>query len=257
MQKLQSLCFKDTEQKIQQLTIKTRIHTQKSLFDINTFLKDKNTTFISLGYNCFPRKFISSKVVGQETHYFDNIGAPMWAINEIVKNKFSLDLYNPTDIENIEIVKNKFVNTNKKYYLRFIHDLPTLESLYDKKIFNGFVEKYNRRSKRFLSILDEASNNNRQINFIRIEETKERIKYDAYDDNYKTSELDNIKEFKNIIESLWSKLNFKIIFLSYSTQTTIMDENIIVLHCEKQLLNYDTCDIDIYDIFLKNIDLFR
>ena len=83
----------------------------------------ENYDLISLGYNCFPKLFIK-KLINKETHLFDYVGSSTWIILKLLENNFDNFLnkkfyYYPNKTF---IPHNSSYNiTNKKYYLRFIH----------------------------------------------------------------------------------------------------------------------------------------
>ena len=116
---------------------------------INLLNKDK-FELISIGYNCFIKKFLNIELlIENKTNFFDYIGSSMWGINELFENDF-VDFTNEQNYENIQIEKNKKCNylTNTQYYLRFKHDLNINIKLYD-----DFYNKYIRRKKRLYDIL--------------------------------------------------------------------------------------------------------
>ena len=75
---------------------------------------------ISLGYNCFFKKFLKIKLkINKETNFFDNIGTSMWSINELLLNDFQ-DFFIPEYYKQLEIKNNSNPNflSNTKYYIR-------------------------------------------------------------------------------------------------------------------------------------------
>jgi len=206
----------------------------------------ENYKIVSLGYNCYVKKYVDEKFGKFETNFFDNIGISMWAINELFQNDFS-DLFNIEDYEKMEIISKYFVFTNKKYYLRFLHDLPDLSK------FNTFKESYERRIKRLDDIIK-----NQNILFIRVEEPqKNRIMYDIYKEKFKKSELDYIKDFSNIIKNKYPNTKFKIIYISdiYDIQL-FEDSNLLILNKnDKELWSWGNCCFKIKTIFEKNNEI--
>jgi hypothetical protein len=82
----------------------------------------KKYTCVSLGSNCFIKKYLST-ISNQETHFFDYIGAPMWAINEIVESDFVANMYDQKDYDILVTKRNDKLVVHKKYFLVFQHDL--------------------------------------------------------------------------------------------------------------------------------------
>jgi hypothetical protein len=240
-------------QKIKQVVVNKVINKveEKEVEPLKEILKKNYTKFISLGYNCFPKKFLKEKIEDRETDYFDYVGTSMWTINELIKNNFyegTNQLYNKDDYTNLIIkVNNKKivrkVVTNKKYYLRFLHDLEEKDLVEEEK-FKTFVEKYNRREKRFMEMLDTQNNNKGNILFIRLEELKSnRIIYREHKSIMKIKEIKQIKEFNKIIKSKWENLRYKIIYLSTSEKTRVLkDENIIILNTGRIIRDYEKSD---------------
>lgn len=208
----------------------------------------ENYKIISLGYNCFVKKYVDGKFGKFETNFFDNTGISMWAVNELFENDFS-DLFNIEDYEKMEIIPRYSVYTNKKYYLRCLHDLPDLSR------FNIYKESYERRIKR----LDDTIKN-KNILFIRVEEhQKNRIIYDFYKEKFAKSELDYNKEFSNIIKNKYPNTKFKIIYISdiYDMQL-FEDSNLLVLkNSDKQPWNWANSYSKINTIFEKNNEIIN
>jgi hypothetical protein len=183
--------------------------------------KNKYDKIISLGFNCFIKRFKQQELkISEETDLFDYIGTPMWGINLFIQNDFTgLDKKN--EYINMKINEKKTMITNKQYYFRFLHDL-TNENL--NNIFDEFVNKYTRRIERFKNIIINQKN----ILFIRIEEDQNRIKHKEYKDKYKRTEIDYLQEFCGLITAMNPDLHFKIIYISKSLQNNVMDKIIIL-----------------------------
>lgn len=202
------------------------------------------TTFISLGFNCKVKAFIDRKIVRRETHFFDYIGASMWAVNDLVRNKFwngTDELFNREDYCNLEITKGTFINTNRKYYLRFLHDIKNISDL-SGGFYSRFVDKMKRRAKRFIEFLDRSQ----RIVFIRLAESTNRIIYDEHKDKFKKTELEYVHEFAHILRKGWKHLDFQIILLSDEEETNIGKE-VAVINCRDKISDFFKCDSEIYD----------
>jgi hypothetical protein len=125
---------------------------------------------LSLGSNCNVKKYLDKIRPNNPTQFFDYIGTSMWGINELIANDFT-DMFNINDFESIKTnIKYGDIITNKKYYLRFLHDLKNI-NFNKPKILNynnnihickasNFIEcqhKYERRSERFIELLHSSN----------------------------------------------------------------------------------------------------
>lgn len=197
----------------------------------------ENYKIISLGYDCTIKM---TWCKNQETHFFDYIGSSMWSINELLQNNFE-DALNLDFFKNLKITDSFYCMTNKKYYLRFLHDFKfTTQIGHVKKmtikipdeIKKLFIEKYTRRINRFYDLL----NGNEQVLFIRKEEDLNRIKYPEYNEYIKYSEIYYIKECIKLLKKDYPNLNFKMIFLSFSQENRV-EENLLILKTNLQNLS--------------------
>jgi hypothetical protein len=208
----------------------------------------QNYKILSLGYNCCIKRFVDVLSKKDETNFFDYIGSSMWAINELFQNDFQ-DMFNITDYENMEVLPGHNVITHKKYYLRFLHDLKTLNN------FKKIKESYERRVIRFNNFLKDRN----KLLFIRLEEPKQtRIIYEEYKDKFQKSELEYLKDFTNIIKTKNPKLDFKIIFITETFETEYLkDFNILILKKDNSSTNWDTCISLFKKLFEENKDLIH
>ncbi len=245
----------------------------------------KNYKVISLGYNCFIKKYMNDNNIKQETNLYDYIGVSMWSINELLLNDFS-NLYDINDYKKYKIFTNDSYITiiNERYYLRFPHEFKNKENKklyyyssttnnnkYSYKLvgcrkidqndlmkrlkynFKDFCETLKRRITRFKTILSTE----KKILFMRLEEeTKERIIYDKFKDKFIKTELDNILEFSNIIKNQYPNLNFKIIYISKLHESSIID-NVIILKNNFDNLIWDNCTESFNKIFNDNKNLLN
>jgi hypothetical protein len=216
--------------------------------------------FISLGYNCFVKKFIDHKIRRKETLLFDNIGSSVQSILEIFESRFCEDnmdkLFDKNDYKYAEILENMNLVTNMKYYLRFQHDLDE-KSLSNEDKYKEFVEKYKRRLIRMRKLFDDTNNeakSNKTIIMIRLEEDPdvERIKYDnvVYGDEYKY-----LNELINIIKNKWENIDIKIIFLYRGNREYEQKNNIYPVKLESKI-TYHTSENVIHDT-LRNIEIIK
>lgn len=225
-----------------------------------TQLFENNNNLISLGYNCFFKKFLKSKLrFKKETNFFDNIGISMWSINELLSNDFE-DFFNPTHYKQIKIKNNENVGflSNTKYYVRFPHDLETVKfnKNYNGKYFNDFISMYSRRKTRLYELLI----NSRKVIFLRLEEdNNDRIIYPEYEEKMKTTEFDNLLVFTEIIKKKFPSLNFVTIFVSRTKETNIYtSSNIIVLNSGAYKVNdWKKSQDELENILLSNYDYIK
>ena len=213
--------------------------------------------FISLGYNCFFKKFIKNKLKhNKETNFFDYIGTSMWSINELLTNDFE-DFFNKSDYKNIPIKineNNDFI-TNTKYYIRFFHDLNTskFNGVNKEKYFKDFVSSYTRKKNRLYQLL----NDNNKILFLRLEEDNtNRINYPEYEDMAKIDEIENLIIFTKIIKNKFPNLNFTVLFISKKLKTNIDESNniIIINSGDYPLNNWKSSQDELENILLNNYE---
>ena len=191
------------------------------------------TKWISLGYSCSSRKYINSYCHRGETHFFDWIGAPMWAINELIQNNFDINFDSGECSYCVTLSNEKAIMTHRKYYLRMMHDFPregAIKNIAPKlpDITRNISEKYRRRSQRFMGLLKylESPDAEMQI-FLRLEEPHEnRIIPDEHLEKYNKPELEYIIDFARLLKQRGCK-KFKVIYIMCSTipvDITIPDE---------------------------------
>jgi hypothetical protein len=230
------------------------------------YLQKKNV-LVSLGYNCFIKKYLNNKNILQETQLFDNIGSPMWSINEFIRNDYKY-LFNINDYAYLKIYDNynEMMMTNKKYFFVFLHDFQNkiiIDKYTNKKInislnlkimYYLFKEKYERRISRFKLLLS----NNNSIVFFRLEESlKNKIYHNYYKNNlkYYKSEYNYLKEFSLLIKKKYKNLKFNIIFLNNSIINKFDSAyNILTINVNNINLSYDNCDYEINKIIESNKD---
>lgn len=208
----------------------------------------KNYKIYSLGYNCCVKRYIDIIAKKGATNLFDYIGSSMWSINKLLENDFQ-DLFDINMYKNMEIIANCNIITNEKYYFRFLHDLKTMDN------FKKFKESYERRIIRF----KEELNNKNKILFIRLEEPKQdRIIYDQYKEYFQKNELEYLKDYSIIIKTKYPKLIFKIIFISETFETSILEEhNILILKKNNEVVNWDNCMLIFKQLFEENKEIIH
>jgi len=220
---------------------------------------------LSLGTNCNVKKYIDTIKPNNPTQFFDYIGTSMWAINELIENDFS-GVFNIDDFESMKTSTNYGdIVTNKKYYLRFLHDLKNIDN--DKlRVFkykdsisvckaSNFVEckeKYERRSKRFIDLLSGSN----KILFIRLEEdNRNRIMYDMYKEKLQKSELEYTFDLSNTLKRKYTNLDFMILVISFNHDNMYYAKsNVIVLKMIDIIDEYETAGTTIEKLFIFNKD---
>lgn len=223
-------------------------------------LKEKFDIFLSIGYNCFPKMYISKKLCNGPTNFFDYIGTSMWSINEILSNDFfigSNKLFNKSDYGKINIRANNAscILGNKKYFLRFVHDIHKPNDINNDNLFNNFVDKYERRAVRFMETLKSAQENKQSILFMRIEEKTIIPREYMEKSSGPGAELEKIKEFSSIVKSKFNGLKFFVIYLTTKYESKLYgDDNILVVSMKHQR---NTFDINISNAINSSHDLIK
>lgn len=209
---------------------------------MDNFIK-KFDNIISLGCNCAPKKFID-QYKKQEFLFFDYVGSSMWSINELINNNFN-DIFNINDYQEVELNQNFKCVINKKFYIRFLHDL-------EKNInnFSFFSEKYNRRKLRFLKLLNESKN----ILFIRLEDCIIKKYSDIYKDKYPYDEFYYMNQFIHIIKNKFPKLNFHVLY--FNSQFNKIVDNIIFIKINILDINWNNCNEIFNNAINDNISFF-
>ena len=220
-------------------------------------LKNKNIKIISLGSNCYNKIYLNKIGIKRETNYFDYIGTSMWAINELfIMNKFKDVFSNKDNFINMEILttkENRYIITNKQYYLRFKHEFNKNNIDTYEKIKNSYERKYQRLFQ-YLTTL-------KNILFIRYEEEHHnRIIYKEYSEKYKHDELHYLKELSLYFKKTFPSLNFNIIFLTSNITDNkyLEDYNIMILYVEnKSNIKWYNSHNDLKNIFNDNGDFIE
>lgn len=123
---------------------------------VQGLIRRSYTHAISLGFNCFPKKWLQS--VGTEPSFylpFDFTGSSVWSITHLINTDFKD--FPSQMLKRRKVIQGEgYVLTDEIHYVRFPHDELT-----------GIREKYKRRVKRLQDIVGNLENN---ILFIRMEE---------------------------------------------------------------------------------------
>jgi len=221
---------------------------------MDKFIK-KFDNISSLGHNCYPKLYFTSKKIDQETHFFDYIGTSVWSIIELLENDFE-GMFDKDNYKIMNIMKdgdNKYLVVNQKYFIRCKHEfkktLLNENCEIDKEELNIFIDKMKRRKEKLMNMLS----NNKSLIFIRYEEdhTNRRILKD-YERKLKTPYIDNLK----ILSDMFRKINpmKKIIIVNVShlnDKTEYIEEyGIIKIKMKKRIECWSQASIEIENAFL-------
>ena len=149
---------------------------------------------VSLGYNCYIKRFMSYLDISRETDIFDYVGTPMWAINQLIESDFK-DLDESDDglqdsvFQHLNIYGHRVV-TNMQYYMRFAHDLKEPSDVKNKE----FCAKLGRRIERFRQHLQT----DKGLIFLRLQE-KQSGRTVLHRERYCNSEYEETVRFAKLI----------------------------------------------------------
>lgn len=190
---------------------------------MSNILKNNYDEVVSLGFNCFPKRYISTYITKAPHKYFDYVGSSCWSILELLKNNFE----NLDCIEQMTVLKNKNIHTNTKYYIRHMHDS------FSGNVKENTLKSITNRSDRFKELLQT----NKKVVFIRLQESiKNRIIYHEYKTYYEKSEEEYLKEISNWLK-LHTSLFFKIIYLN--DEKEYYDDSTNILYVKDDIEKYD------------------
>jgi hypothetical protein len=221
---------------------------------------------VSLGYNCFIKKFLDSKI-SQETNFFDWIGTSMWSINLLIEDDFK-DIFQLRDLIYIQTVTSGNIQhavTHKKYYLRFPHDLqkddvenigayfrrPMWQTRTRLQNILKIKDSYVRRATRFNQFLKTQQ----KILFIRFEEKlQDRIIHKTYEKYFLHTELEHVIFFSKLIKRKYQQLQFEIIFISGTNENNYDSDNNILILKDTIGITWDKCADELRVLFDDNMD---
>jgi len=166
----------------------------------NILCKNSQNTILSLGPNCFVKEFIKFLGIQQETHFFDYIGSTLWSLCDLIEYDFK-DVFKYSDYQNMRVLQDSYIYSNKKYYLNFKHDFPQKheggEIRINTTFFLQFQQKYQRRILRFKNLLESGV----PLLFIRTDLNSNRFKNPIYqerdeagDEIYKINKINKINK---------------------------------------------------------------
>lgn len=207
--------------------------------NIQNFLSQYDN-IISLGYNCFPKKYLKYIEKTTETHFFDWIGTSLWTICDLIENDFNV-FDDSSEFENMQIYPNRKIMTEKKYYIRLVHD-----DIRDSNKLKDFIDKYRRRANRFIDLMKIG----KEVLFIRYQDHEiNRIPYDEYKEKQKYDEFYYIEKLVGIIKNKYHD-NFKIIFINNKKTEISDDKHIIYIKREHEKIEWNQVE----DIFIGLFD---
>lgn len=231
-------------------------------------LLSKYDKILSIGSNCYTKKFMLSIGINQETDFFDYIGTPVWSITDLINNGFQ-NMFHYNDYKNLKILNDSYNITHIPYFLFFKHDFTQTHKKITQPLsfvqFNQFKDKYTRRASRFHQYL----NNSSSILFIRYETNKNYIIHDMYKDKYTKDELNQLRDFSIMLKEKYPNLTFNILFFYSNVDESFYDNdyNILILKNTQglsidgtpdgisKILTYENCHEKIHEICLENKDL--
>lgn len=185
---------------------------------------DRFDQFISLGYICTVDSMLMKLRKKTQTHVFDNVAVPAWAVHELIANDFA-HLFQPENMECKVLFDNTITThvVDTRYNIR----LPFPEK--DSQRLLNFKADTERRAQRLLQLLGSGSSG--KVLFIRHEEQHQysdlgnRIPNPAYDAKYAVSEREWLKLTCETLKTKYPILDFKILF--FNSAGEFVDDNII------------------------------
>ena len=223
----------------------------------------------SLGYNCYTKLYLNSKIIKQETQFFDYIGTSVWSIIDLLNNNFE-GMFDKSNYKIMNLMKtgdDQFIVVNIQYFIRCKHEFKkTLDKKFDTMNFDyndidtieldQFIEKMIRRKDRFMNMLS----NNKTLIFIRYEEDPTgRLDFKQYDSKFEIHYLDYLK----ILSSIFKKINpyKKIIIMDVShrnEKTQYLKEfGIILIKMRKRIDHWKKSVIEFDNTFLNEKTFFE
>jgi hypothetical protein len=204
----------------------------------NTLKKFK---VLSIGTNCFGRKYIEKYIEPRELHVFDRIGTTMWSIVQLVKNDFD-GLLDKNNFELTKIYENDVpIYVNQRYFAKFLHD-----DFSDKKI-NETAETYKRRIDRF----KQSLKSNKFIIFLRIQEWQVgQILNEECKKHNQKREYEYLEEFSEWATS--QQIQFRIIYIGQIEKKYDDKYKIICLNDKANQYVWETCEKSISKLLENN-----
>lgn len=197
------------------------------------------TRMTSLGFNCFCARYIRKINSDGATKFFDFKGSTMKGIIDLINNRF----VGHRDFEYIIDNDGDGTAVNKKYGLKFFHELPRIPAKYidtyypSQEIILEFINKSAIKLKRFL----EYRTANTMIFF--------RMEHRLHSEEYS-----QVEEFSRLVSSINPKLKFLIIYFSPNKDNSYCsDYSILTLKVEPMV--WENCE-EILGKTLNDTELF-
>lgn len=182
---------------------------------MESYFGKKHCIPISLGFACGSAEFIAlcgkKDNVFYERQVFDWLGTNMWTITELTQNRFT-DFLNPEYFARRArfTYRTDTWPTHIKYDIVFMHDFKVNNF---KIEFPAFIEKYQRRIQRYLSLLDS----NKELLFLRIESDGEEVVHCPESRDNWADEMTPLHDFASLLKKKNTK--YTILYLTYSKAT--------------------------------------
>lgn len=211
---------------------------------MDTYFNTNFTKILSLGFNCYPKFFISKviKPVYGETELFDYVGSSMWSNNLLLLNDFA-GLTDKNNFALMPILEGEPpIVTNTKYYIRFRHDLKTVAESQTVE----FLEKMNRRVSRFKKNIASSDH----VLFIKMQETQDgRIKY-GQEEITCEAEHDAIEEFIDILYMKYQCRKVTVIYINLESDGWNKRGDVLSVKINAIGKDWERAHLDIQDLFL-------
>tara|TARA_R100001163_G_C5067572_1_gene206818 strand:- start:3100 stop:3750 length:651 start_codon:yes stop_codon:yes gene_type:complete len=188
---------------------------------------DKFRKLVSLGYICtvFALKFQTLERKDRKSMVFDNVGVPMWAVHDLIKNDFS-DFIEPENVEKRKLFKDsdEEIWVDKKYYTRFMFSPEKIKPKLNKKIEN-FRNALGSKTEPILFV--------RYKEMVNYDDRGDRIKFSEYDAKYAITERKYLEQLSDHFKATYPELEFKILFMSDEENSNDTDHNIVTINTPK------------------------
>ena len=223
---------------------------------LHKIITHNGTIPISIGGNCYMKRWTEYVGVSQETHFFDYIGTRGYSLYQLLSRDFhGLFEYSKYGVMRILQKEPGTFISHHTYFLSFAHSFPG--NALTPFAFQRFASQYTRRLGRLKEILRGSG---RPILFLRLEESKER-----YDDPYYRSvsegigEFEYLRRFSRLVMEKYPQLNYKILFVNSLPE--YVDKGSFYLEEDRIIMipkggidpnHWSTCHLDLSKIMIKN-----
>jgi hypothetical protein len=213
---------------------------------------------ISIGGNCYMKRWTEYVGVSQETHFFDYIGTRGYSLYQLLVRDFR-DLFDYQKYGVMRILQEPpgtFVS-HHTYFLSFAHSFPG--NILTPFAFQRFSSQYLRRLARLKEILRGGGTGKVPVLFLRLEESKER-----YDDPYYRDvsegigEFEYLRRFSGLLREKYPRLNYKILFVQslpdYAEGPVYLEKDRIITIPKGDVdpNHWSTCHLDLSKIILQH-----